>query len=134
LKFAGGAPLAATLEGEFSDVTRFRPAKVTRDLRRFADAGTGVRGSTFMGPASENLHINTAANSRPIQSPRRRYARELRVKEAKHLSFSKRRQHHPRGSLYANCGRSLKIAFGCCRREVASNQGADNGVRRLGIS
>jgi hypothetical protein len=61
LKFAGGAPLAATLEGEFSDVTRFRPAKVTRDLRRFADAGTGVRGSTFMGPASENLHINTAA-------------------------------------------------------------------------
>src|ERR1700692_2904367 len=24
---------------------------------RFADAGPGVRGATFMGPASENLHI-----------------------------------------------------------------------------
>ena len=29
---------------------------------RFADAGPGVRGATFMGPASENLHNIGSAN------------------------------------------------------------------------
>lgn len=52
-------------------------------------------------------------------------------KSPSRLSFSKRRQHHPRDSLYANCGRSLKIAFGCCRRKVASDQDADIRIKKL---
>lgn len=55
----------------------------------------------------------------------------MHFKSPSTLSFSKRRQHHPRGSLYANCGRSLKIAFGCCRREVASDQDADIRIKKL---